>query len=412
MIRRLFQVLASFLLLGLGTGTWFYWSWVHGPVPTGAPPNGLELPSARKFRMAFQFQPPAWSPEAMDRTFDFVTGHADGISHFLDDGVPWPEALAGTPYDPEYEAYLAKRAAARRPGQFLVLAVNPVGSDRRTLAPYMGPGGAQDLPGPWGGRSLDHPEVIEAYGNYLDGLVRRFRPDHLIFAFEVNSAFEGLEDPLLPPLLRLLEATRERLAREHPSLPLSLEMALGDAAYQESREAVTRRLLGLSDAVVASTYPYLFDSVVRNGSEVPGDWFERLHRLAPEKPFAIGETAFLGGHFTHPEKGMSLPFLEEKLLIAGSEATQADYVRFLLEEAQRRRALWVSWWVWRDLDELWEQLRANPQPGILSDPMAAQWNHTGMQDRYGRSRTAFLVWEAWRALPLVGRGPQRSSTMR
>lgn len=72
--------------------------------------------------------------------------------------------------------------------------------------------GAQELPGEWAGRALDHPQVIE--------------------------------------------------------------ISLGDQEYMEPREDVTRALLQYSDVVAVSSYPYLFDSVVRGGG-VPPDWFER-----------------------------------------------------------------------------------------------------------------------------------------
>lgn len=30
--------------------------------------------------------------------------------------------------------------------------------------------------------------------------------------------------------------------------------------------------------------------------------------------------------------------------------------------------------------------------------MAAQWNHTGLQDQFGRARTGLWIWDDWKHL--------------
>jgi len=53
--------------------------------------------NTRPFLMGFTPWP--WDTEwaALQDTYDFINTNADIISHHIEEGVPWTEALAGTP---------------------------------------------------------------------------------------------------------------------------------------------------------------------------------------------------------------------------------------------------------------------------------------------------------------------------
>ncbi|MCH9647614.1 MAG: hypothetical protein K0U98_05200 [Deltaproteobacteria bacterium] len=355
-----------------------------------------DVPAVRSALLSFTNQPPAWSPEAFEETYDFVAQHADMIAHFMDDGVPWGEALAGRPFSDTLEKLIADRAAARRPGQKVLLAINPVSTNRNDLALYFGDTSGLPLPAEWAGKTWEHPEVAVAYLAYVRRLAEALEPDYLSYAFEINSNWIGRPESEWRAFLSFLEQVHDGLRESFPHTPLVLEVVVGDDEYMEPRWRHTEPLFEFADVISISTYPYIFDSVAGNEARVPADWFERLALRVGDRPLAVQETGFLGGDFTHPELGVSIPG-RGRVLVPGTPETQAEYVRFLLAEAQRLDFEFVNWWVWQDLDRLWDLIQGQ---GIFADPMAAQWNRTGMRDAEGEPRPALGIWDAWLAVPV------------
>lgn len=364
-----------------------------GPI-TGELPSDLVLPERRNFRLAFAYQPPDWSPEAFTQTFDFIGDHADMISHFMDDGVPWPQLHAGEPYPKTLQEDLARRAKNRRPGQRVLLAVNPVATDRVSPALLWESGGAP-LPAPWASKDWGDPDLVSAYLEHCQRLVETLEPDFLCYAFEVNAELHTQPPARQAAFVAFLGEVYAGLRARYPELPLFVEVVLNADDYMTPRWAATEAVLEHSDLVGISTYPYIADAVAANEGRVPADWFQRLRDRFPDKPLAVSETGFLGADF-HSSAGTWIPG-RGRVMILGDEASQAAYVRFLLAEAQRLDMAFVSWWAWRDLDRLWQKIGGE---GPFENPMWGQWNHTGLQDKDGTVRSGQRVWDAWRKVPL------------
>lgn len=380
-------------LLGL---LWLGLTWALAPKPpTGQLPKDLKLPPNRRFELSLTYQPPDWNPAAFQATYDFIHQNAEWIAHFSDDGIPWDHALMGGPYPKELTEELAQRARARRPGQKCLLAVNPVSSSRYLPALLWTSTGAKELPQPWSERGFDSEEIFRAYTAWLRFQVETFRPDLLIYAFEVNSVLPERPKAERTQFLAFLTRVEGWLRAEFPGLPLALEVVLGDEAWMKDRWVFTEALAERADVVGVSSYPYLYDSVVANQGRIPADWFLRLPKRIPGKAWAVTETGFLGADFLHPKLGRWIPG-RGKVLILGEESVQAQYLADLFDQAQAGGAQLVNWWVWKDLDRLWEKIGDQAQ---FQDPLWGQWNHTGLIDAEGRARSSWRLWQAWKALP-------------
>ena len=61
--------------------------------------NGGNPASTRSFHLGFTPFPYDISQDAIDYVYARLAANADIVAHHFDEGVPWPEALAGTAYD-------------------------------------------------------------------------------------------------------------------------------------------------------------------------------------------------------------------------------------------------------------------------------------------------------------------------
>lgn len=356
---------------------------------TGPPPR-------RTFYMGMTPWPYDFTPEAQRYTYLRLAEHTDMILHHLDSGVPWPEALAGEPYDPHVLALIEERVAERLPEQKVYLAITPNGGgDRSALGPYWAGDDNLPLPADWQGRALDDPLVVAAYLNYANFMIEQFQPDYFAYAIEVTCANRGPDDPAWHRFLHFASQVYPVLKAQHPDLPIFATVCAISLENDDPDDllAATRQLLPFTDLIGLSVYPYLFGEVGLRGAadpaNIPADWLSRWAALDPDRPFAITETAYIAEDLIVPAYGIE---------ITGTSQGQADYMTWLLDEAQRLHAEFVIWFVIRDYDN--GVARAESY-GIPTDAMLI-WRDTGLLDRDGAPRPALGVWDRW----LDGPDPQ------
>lgn len=331
----------------------------------------------RPFHMGSTYIPHDLSLKAFGELQGFLEAHVDLVSRKLDEGVPWPEATADLPYAPELDKKIQEESG-RPEGKKLLLAVTPLNGDRTGLAPYRGSAGNIPLEGAWAKKDFDDPAAARAYLSYCREVIRRARPDVFIYGIEVNQLAE--KNPArwkkFVPFVRDIYVA---LKREHPELPLLLSIQLETYYANEStqRKAV-RDVLPFSDYTAVATLPNL---VHVNPAKMPRDYLARVAALAPGRPLAVVDTAFLG-------EDLRIGDFER----VGKAPWQDDYVRWLLEECARLNARIVVYSVPRDYDLLWEKfLRHLPLEflKIMRD--------TGLIDGQGKPRPAFETWKDWHA---------------
>lgn len=387
------KVLAGFLIVVL-VAQIAGCSGVSGTTSTGTYPTGarspavigLDLPENRSFSLGMTPFPYNYSGQAVAETYRFTDLHTDLIMQHFDQGVPWPEASAGQPFDPAIEADLQYMAGHRQPGQRVYLSLTPLSFSRDSLAPYWGSSGNLPRPGDWASRDFDDPAVVEAYTNYCRSLIGTFQPDYVAYGIEVNMLAQ--KSPAeFEKYVNMTAQVYGTLKAENPDLPLILTLQAeafhGDEAGQ--REAI-RKLLPYTDYLAVSSYPY---GSYPNPDKLPADWFSDLRDLAPEKPFAIAETGFPAEDLSLPAYGVS---------ISGSEDRQARYALRLLSDAGKLDARFVVWFVPRDYDQLWVKLEADG-----ADELLKMWKDDGLADGAGQPRKALAIWDAWLALPVKKR---------
>lgn len=148
--------------------------------------NSSDDGPARPFRMGLTPWPYDATLEARDWTFARIGAEGDLVSEHLEEGVPWPEMLAGQALSGTCLAELEDRQARKPAGQRVLVQINPLDTSRRRLAPYRGATPNEPLPAPWNGHALDDADVKAAFLNHALRVVEFFEPDDLGIGIGVN----------------------------------------------------------------------------------------------------------------------------------------------------------------------------------------------------------------------------------
>ena len=361
------------------------------------PAAGFAQEETRSFYMGFAYQPHDWSEEAFTYAFDQVAEYGDMIGIFFDGYVPWQEASDGGRYHPVQEQEIRKRLNGTREHQQVLLGLSLLGGDRVSLSGNLGET-EEPRSGPWATMAFDDPEVIDAYLSYCRDMIGRFDPDYFVYVMEVDAGFTDVADPRFVSLLNAIRQIYTALKSEFPELPITLEFSLQNEQEMRKRAEVVQALLPYSDLYAVSSYPFLMTG--GNPADIPKNWFARSRDIAPGKPFAIVEGNHLAENFYHPTLGIDVAGDGKKLLIPGTEAWQAEYIRFLLDASQELEAEFVLQWNIRDLDQLTALLTGGGSgldPEV--EPFAALATDCGLFDETGRARPSSYIWKAWLERP-------------
>ena len=343
------------------------------------------------------YQPYDWNEAAFEDTFQVMGENSDIIGFYFDGFVPWDEAAERKPYHPVQEEEIQRRLNGIRSHQKIFLGTSLLGNDRVSLSGYLG---EAETPrsGKWKDKTFDDPEVIEAYLNWCRDLIARFNPDYFMYVAEVDAGFFDIEDSRFQSLFRAIKQIYPTLKREFPGLPIVIEFMLENDEEMSKRAQVTQILLPYTDIYAVSTFPFIMTG--GNPADIPQNWFTRVRQIAPDKPFAVIETNFLAEDFYHPTQGIPIPFRKKRLLIPAREKWQADYIEFLLSEANKLQAEFVLYWGYRDLDQL--QARLDGTGGPLDSNIhgfASLSKDCGLINEKGRPRPSWSVWQRWLAQP-------------
>ena len=374
--RHLITIVAAGILLQACGGS-------SGSAPPPPPPPT----EARSFELGFT----PWPYDATATAVNFVYSEAalrgDFIAHHLDGGIPWEEALTGTPYSVELEAELSARLGNTPAGMRTYLALSPLNGGRSELADYWGTGTNQPLPAPWDTRELDDPNVITAYTNFAADLVQRFDPDYFNLGIEASElAINDIAS--FDRLVTFTEAVSNSLRTRFPNLRLMVSVALKSPGSTEAAiiNAEMPRLVQYVDIVGISVYPYVFFDHADRGDPVnlPGNWLSQIGSVTGGKPVAIAETGWVAQQLTIPAFSVDIP----------SDADKQDaYVTAMFDAAETLDARFVVWFALVDYDALWN--------GVLQqDPVAHIWRDTGLYDENLNPRPALDTWQQQLNLPL------------
>jgi len=351
-----------------------------GSSGSGEPSQTPEEPTVtRSIDLGFTPWPYDATTAAVSYVYSEAALRGDFIAHHLDGGIPWQEALDGTPYSAELEAEISARITGTPTGMRSYLAISPLNGGRNGLADYWGTGTNQPLPAPWDSRALDDPNVINAYINFASDLIQRFDPDTFNLGIEASelavndlAAFDDLVD--------FTAAVSAELRTRFPNLQLMISVALKDPGSVNAALLRTElpRLIQHIDIVGVSVYPYVFFDHPDRGdpANLPTNWLSQVVDLADGKPIAIAETGWPAEDLTIPTFSVDFP---------STPAFQDAYVSTLFTAAEALDAEFIVWFFLVDYDDLWNG-------ALAQDPVARIWRDTGLFDENLNPRPALDTW--------------------
>ena len=331
----------------------------------------------RSFYMGFTPFPYDFSMEAVQYSYDRLKVDADMVSMHLDNGVPWPEALAGTSFQTNAldEWQMAKSRIPQ--GHKIYVSISPINLMRDGLALYRGEKGDMPLPGNWASYKFNSPEVRKAFLNYAIYAVRFWHPDFLNIGIEANL-LKRKSPGKWRDYVELQKETYAALKEKYPRLPVFASVTGPDmlAGYTETDTKTQLEALAdvekYSDICAISVYPYMTSSL----GKYPPEMLDRLFELARGKPFAIAETGFIAQDLKL-SSGITIPTTPEM---------QQAYVKDLMKHAWKDHYIFVNYFVIRDYDALAKK--------VPDSDLIRLWRDTGMYDEDGQPRPALAVWRA------------------
>lgn len=356
------------------------------PPPTQAPPPPTTT-EKRSFNMGFTPWLYEASLDAMAVTYARISANGDMIKHHIQGGIPWQEALDGTPYHANVEAELNGRITNTAAGTLIFLAIDSLNASRDGLSSNWGESDNQPLPGEWANRSWNSPEVIQAYINFANDMIDRFQPTHLDYATEVSELI--LNDPAgYADFVIFAEAVYTSLSNSYPNLKIMTSIAVKSPASNEMQliEANFSQLMPYTDVLGISVYPYAFFNHADRGdpSNIPVDWLSQIKVIAGNKPLAITETGWIAEDLDIP----AFQYSEQS-----SQTKQDNYAIKMLQEADDMDMEFVIWWTTTDFDTLWNN-------ELNQDPVAKIWKDIGLFDENQNTRAALQTWDSWLQKPV------------
>ncbi len=334
-------------------------------------------PATRTFLMGFSPWPWDATQAAVDWTYQSIMTNGDIVSHHIEEGVPWPEALAGSAVPASYASMLADRVARTPAGKKILLQINPLNLGRDGLASYRTDATINAaLTAPWNGYALNAPEVKTAFANYALDMVNTMNPDYLQIGVEVNLLKRN-NPTLWTQYVELQCSTYNAVKTVHPSLPVSVSLfsvpffpEWSGADNLTDQQNALADVSTCSDVIGYSVHPFMSALLA---DSFPADYFDRLFAYTT-KPIAITESSY-------PAQVWS----SGGLTWNGTQAKQADFLDKMLTAAQSHQLQYVIWYTVRDYDQLWN--------GALGqDSTALTWRDTGLYDETGVARTAMATW--------------------
>lgn len=341
----------------------------------------------RSFYMGFTPWPYDMSVPALVWGDRAIRAHGDIISQTFEEGVPWPEALAGKPYQHGMEKEIRDRVQ-RMEGSKRVVSISPLNTGRNGLAPYRGDQANLPLPKPWDKIRFNDARVKTAYLQYAQRIVEEMKPDYLVAGVEVNLLLRNRPEQW-EDYLELHKATYQSLKIRYPKLPILVSVVfspyfegLADEDKPEIQRRELTRLLAYTDLLGFSIHPFMTSWLAE---KLPDEsFFGQMFALSGGKPCAITESSFPGREWHMKINGGDAAF-------RGTPTKQQAFVSQMLNAADRAHLAFVIWFAIRDYKALWERM------GRLDSLLV--WRDTGLFDSDGKARLGLDTWDGWLTRP-------------
>lgn len=310
---------------------------------------------------------PNWRFENMPER-DLLSVHADDFW-----GVPWDEfALSDAPTNLPalwLNRWNGLRDQAKASNKVLYLALSPLG-DRTTLAPKVDAAGnpvAHWAPVDAAGcfafsTDANAAKYRTAYVNYVNYLVKLLQPSFLSPGVEINIQFTRCPAEKAA-FFNWYSQMHQAVKTANPALTMfptyQLEFLYGVADVQAAcpgisvaacfDQRLTEALSLPAERIAFSSYPISWKFRTEYAGNLPTDTYSKL-QAKTSLPIWISETgwATVPVRATYMHGSSSTCGLEVLPASIANETEQANYLKWLLAEAQTRRFETVIWWLNRD----------------------------------------------------------------
>lgn len=354
---------------------------------TGTTPTKSVVVTAksRPFYMGFTPWPPDATVDAVNSVYDFIGKHADLISHHLDNGIPWDEALNGTELPKNLLDNWNWRKSKTPTGAKVFVSITPLDFSRANIAPYWSNAGDnQPLPDSWKNKRLNDPDVKKAYLAYAKQAADYFHPQYMAIGIEANML--AIKNPgMWQDFLELNAYVYSELKKAYPNMlvfdTIQYEWLKGIEPESKGKSseqvAAVKEMLKSSDAIALSTYHY---GVYHN--PVTADYFAFARSLDANKPMIISEAGIL-----------SMDTQVAGTLLKANEDDQKQFLAMLLKGATDEHMLFFNYFLAIDYDKLLSKLPTSVQE------VARAWAHVGMEDQNYTPKPALSLWDEYLKLP-------------
>jgi hypothetical protein len=334
----------------------------------------------RSYYMGFTPVPYESSVDAASYTYRALSENADIVSHKFNNGVPWPEALAGENFSDEIMNDWTFRKNQTTASQKIYISVDPINSLHNGLASYRNAEENLPLPAPWDNYTFNSEEVKTAYLNYCVRIIDFFNPDYFNMATDANLLYVNMP-AAWSSYIDFHQYIYRELKQRYPKLAVFCSLSgahllkglIANNDHVQQRLAAMQ-LLEYSDLYSLSFYPCLTALL---GNPYPVNTFDDLFNIS-DKPLAIAETGYAAQPF-------SISTSTGRVTIEADADKQEKYIRDLLTACLKRKAVFVINFAVRDYDKLWEQM------GSPADARTG-WRDTGFVDEKGIPRKAYVTW--------------------
>jgi hypothetical protein len=380
------------------------------------PPRSFSLAAA-----PMQYEMGTWS---IDTVFD-ATGFAGLIdllsmhSEFF--GVPWDEFASGDPLPPAWVAAMEdSKAQIEALGVGTFLSVTALDGMRTTLIPKArDEGGKLVLEENWVGPCFDFdasPDAAKwraAYQSYVHWMVDFFEPQYLNNLIEIDLYAMSCPDQY-DSLIELANEVYDQEKAERPDLVIFPSFVMAEYwGYDEGAgceppdhtcfEAALARDANIKrDRYGVSSYPSYY---IQEWGALPDDYYSALTDYTGERvvfaEIGVGSRTVVAPFPTAGDPCTTL--------LVETDATQAEFMQYLFEQANALGSDLLTWWSLRDFlppdmpstcpcdaPGLWCVLYdAVEDAGLL--PLWLMWGSMGVLDYNGAAKPVMDVWQNWLA---------------
>jgi len=354
----------------------------------GVDPEPVEeevLPDNRPFLMGFTPWPYDGTLEAVEWTYQTIQANGDLISHHMEEGVPWDEALASDPYPVEMVNEVNGRVGRYTGEDEILLQINPLNMARDGLSLVRNAEVNAPLTAPWSGYGFDHEDVETAFLHYARYMIDAFDPDYLLLGVEVNILAN--KDPAAwPKYVDLHASLYTTLKTDYPSLPMGVSV-IAPAFFPQwaGQYDLSTQIQALADLhpyldfLSFSIHPFMSSLLA---DSFPSDYFDELFAFT-DLPVSISESSYPSQQWSDGSNTFS-----------GTPEKSRRFLRLMLEALHKADGMFLVWFSVADFDALWSNFMGE-------DPLAKIWRDTGLWDESQQRRLPAYTWQDWNSLPYV-----------